>query len=131
VLDDKKLTEWLLTNGAEPNAECEMGCTPLSIGVRRASFSTIKMLFDRSGSIQHGQLLKYAVNRDEPEHLEVIDFLVEKGAPINDVMHQHRLKNHFQSRALGLGTTLHIAAEMGKLGVAERLLARGADPLVG
>jgi hypothetical protein len=72
-----------------------MDCTPLSIGVRRASFSTIKMLFDRGGSIQHGQLLQYAVNRDEPDHLEVIDFLAEKGAAINDVIYQHRLKNHF------------------------------------
>jgi ankyrin repeat protein len=107
-----------------------MDCTPLSIAVRRASFSTIKMLFDRGGSIQHGQLLQYAVNRDESDHLGVIDFLVEKGQPINDVMYQNRLKNCFQLRAFGLGTPLHIAAEMGRLDVIKHLLARGPDALV-
>lgn len=95
-----------------------------------ASFSTIKLLFDRGGTIQHGQLLHYAVARDASDCLEVIDFLLDKGAPINDVMYQNRLKDYYHWRRFGLGTPLHYAADIGKRHVVEHLLRRGADPLI-
>jgi Ankyrin repeats (3 copies) len=103
---------------------------PLSIAVLRAPFSTIKILFDRGGSVEHGQLLHWAVLREPPDCLEVIDFLLDKGAPINDVMYQHRLKDYFQMRPFGLDTPLHSTANEGRLDVVKHLLEKGADPLV-
>lgn len=122
-------------NGFSPVALIQMlsvgiDCTPLSIAVSRALFSIIKLLFDHGGSVQHGQLIQYAVKRKASDYLEVIDFFLDKGAPINEIMYQNRLKDCFQFRAFGLGTHLHRAADMGRLDVAEHLLKKGADPLV-
>ena len=59
ALNDQKLTGWFLNQGADPNAECGSGLdlTPLSIAVADAPFAVISLLFDRGGSIEHGQLL--------------------------------------------------------------------------
>jgi ankyrin repeat protein len=130
VLDDQKLTQWFLEHGAEPNAECGIDCTPLSLAICSATFPVIKMLFDRGGSVEHGQLIQYAAMRDEPDYHEIMDFLLDKGAPTDEVMYQNRLKDYFQLRAFGLGTPLHAAASEGKLDVVEHLLRRGADPLI-
>jgi hypothetical protein len=56
-----------------------------------APFTAIKLLFDHGGSTQHGQLLHYAICRDGADRLEVLDFLRDRGAPINDIMYQNRL----------------------------------------
>jgi Ankyrin repeats (many copies) len=80
--------------------------------------------------VQHGQLLQYAVERRAPDCLDVIDFLLAKGAPINHVMYQTLLKNYFHMRAFGLGTPLHKAAALGRLDVVKNLVKRGADPLI-
>lgn len=130
MLDDEALTSWFLANGAKPDAGCGIDCTPLSIAVSRASFPIIKLLFSHGGTVQYGQLLQYAVKRDAPDRLEVIDFLLARGTPINDIMYQNRLTNYYQQRAFGLGTPLHRAAEMGKHDVVEFLVRRGADPLI-
>lgn len=130
VLNDETLTRWFLAHGAKPDAACGIDCTPLSIAVSRASFPIIKLLFSQGGSVQYGQLLQYAVKRDASDRLEVIDFLLTRGTPVNDVMYQNRLTNYYQQRAFGLGTPLHRAAEIGKLDVVELLVRRGADPLI-
>lgn len=130
MLDDETLTRWFLAHGAKPDAGCGIDCTPLSIAVSRASFPMIKLLFSHGGTVQYGQLLQYAVKRDAADRLEVIDFLLARGTPINDIMYQNRLTNYYQQRAFGLGTPLHRAAEMGKLDVVELLVRRGADPLI-
>ena len=63
--------------------------------------------------------------------LEVIDFLLERGAPIHDIIcqtrpyHMYALEMH-----IGAGTPLHTAAERGRLDVVKRLIKRGADPLI-
>lgn len=64
------------------------------------------------------------------DRLELIDFLLTRGTPVNDIMYQNRLTNYYQQRAFGLGTRLHRAAEIGKLDVVELLVRRGADSLI-
>lgn len=120
----------VLDHGADPNAECGLDLTPLSVAVSEAPFAIIKLLFDHGGSIRHGQLLHYAVRRNSSDRLEVLQFIIDKGPRINNVMYQNRLDCYDQLKYFGIGTPLHEAAEEGKLDMVKLLLARGADPLI-
>lgn len=122
---------WFLNHGAQPDAEASiLDLTPLSFAVVRASFKTIKLLFKHGGSTQHGQLLHHAVLRESSDCLEVIDFLLDHGAPINNVMYQSHLSSYMMMKAFGLGTPLHKAADIGRLDIVKHLIERGADPLI-
>ena len=130
-IEDENLTKWFLARGARPDAEaCGLDCTALSFAVMRAPFPIIKILFGHGGSTHHGQLLQYAVYRAKSDCLEVLDFLLDHGAPINDVMYQNRVEMYLMRMAFGLGTPLHKAAEIGRLDVVKHLIERGADPLI-
>ena len=132
ALHDEKLTEWFLSHGADPNAECGSGLdlTPLSVAVSEAPFAVILLLFAHGGSVEHGQLLHYAVRRNSTDRVKVLEYIINKGAPINNVMYQNRLGCYYHQMAFGVGTPLHEAAEEGKLEMVELLLSRGADPLI-
>jgi hypothetical protein len=96
-----------------------------------ASFSTIKLLFDRGGSVQHGQLLHFAAKRTQPDHVEVLDFILSKGVPgMNKRMHQHRPANYYMQECVGLSTPLEWAATAGLLDTVQHLLRHGADPSI-
>lgn len=113
------MVRWLLDHGALPNQRCNLELTPTSYAVREASLDTIRYLFDKRGaSVLYGQLLHYAVLRDKPDALEVVRWIVGKGAPINDIISENIL-----------GTPLHLAAGTGKLAIVTYLLSMGADPL--
>ncbi len=125
------MTRWFLARGAKPDAEAGgLDCTALSFAIMRAPFTIIKILFDHGGSTRHGQLLQYAIYREETDCLEVLDFLLDRGAPINDVMYQNRVQDYLMQMAFGLGTPLHKAAECGRLDVVKHLVKRSADPLI-
>lgn len=132
---DIELTKWCLARGADPNAECMLDKTPLSIAVAEASFHIIQLLFDHGGSANHGQLLHYAARRVLPDRLRVLDFVLEevslhKGPSINDIMYQDRPYCYGLQECIGIGTPLHEAASLGKLDMVEALVARGADPCI-
>ncbi|KAL9124008.1 MAG: hypothetical protein Q9217_006618 [Psora testacea] len=130
ALNDANLTSWFLAHGADPNAQCGLDLTPLSVAVSEAPFAIIKLLFDHGGSTRYGQLLHYAVRRNHSDRLEVLKFIISKGPPINKVMYQDRLDCYDQFKYFGIGTPLHEAAEDGKIDIVELLLAEGADPLI-
>lgn len=119
------MTSWLLDHGANPNARCEVDCTPFSYAVRNAHVSVIKLLLSRGGDVQKGQLLQYAVSRDEGVE-DVISLLVDKGAPLNATMYQDgsTLERFFP---MSLGTALHVATEPGKTNAIRLLISLGAD----
>lgn len=122
------MTGWLLEHGASPNTQCEVDCTPLSYAVRNAPLSIIKLLLEHGGDVQKGQILQYAVLRDE-ELEDVISLLIKRGAPLNATMHQDgpTLMRFFP---MSLGTALHVATERGR-GDAIRILIRlGIDTTV-
>lgn len=57
-----------------------------------------------------------------------MQFILQKGAPINNLMYQDRLDCYVLQEAFGLGTPLHEAASLGKVATARLLLQNGADP---
>lgn len=87
-------------------------------------------MFEYGGSTKHGQLLHYAVYRTESDCLEMLDFLLERGAPIGNVMYQNRVDMYLMRMAFGLGIPLHKATQIGRLDVVKHLIRRGADPLI-
>lgn len=109
---------------------CGLDITPLSIAVRDAHFDIIRILFDNGDSIEHGQLLHFAVKRNLPDRNKVFEYLLDKGASINSIMFENCAESYEQERYSGLGTPLHSAAKTGRLDMVELLLLKGADPLI-
>ncbi|KAL8928738.1 MAG: hypothetical protein Q9208_001516 [Pyrenodesmia sp. 3 TL-2023] len=140
TLDDEEMVGWLLDHGADPNAEKiinggKMGETPLSKAMWCAPFTTITLLFDHGGSdtIKYGSLLWYAANRELPDRLQVLEYLLEKGAvsDLNKLMFHDRPEPATQADwVVGRGTPLHAAAENGDLEVIKLFVAWGADPTI-
>jgi len=135
TFDDEQLTVWFLDHGADPNAGTRMGITALSKALLRAPFCIIALLFDRGGphSIKHGQLLHYAVYRETSDRLEVLEYLLNKGAlsNINKLKYQDCPGPYEEENLIiGCGTPLHGAVDSGRLDVVKLLVAWGADPLV-
>ena len=119
------MTTWLLDHGADPNRQCVIDLTPLSLAVESAPVSVIRLMLSRGGDAQRGQLLHHAIERPS-DTIEVLRLLVEQGAPINSTVYED-----YPSWALfhfmGLGTALHKAAELGNVDAVRYLIGEGAD----
>ncbi|GAD91480.1 MFS multidrug transporter [Paecilomyces variotii No. 5] len=126
AIKDPEMTIWLLDHGADPNSSCSIDLTPTSYAVEHASIDIIKLLFDRGADIRKGQLFHHAIER-ENDVIDVIDFLLDKGASINAKMYQDHYFSWRLYYFMGLGTSLHRAAELGKIDVVRYLLSQGAD----
>ncbi|KAJ5737905.1 uncharacterized protein N7483_003030 [Penicillium malachiteum] len=122
---DADMTSWLLDHEANPNARCEVDCTPLSYTVRNARLSVIELMLDRGGDVQKGQLLQYAVFRDEDLE-DVMTLLVDRGAPLNATMYRDD-PTLIRFAPMSLGTALHIATEQGKSNAIRHLIHLGID----
>ena len=131
ALHSHQLCEWLLAHGADPNVPCMFDWTPLSYAITKARRDIIELLFERGGSIANGQLLHCAVLRTQPDCLEIIQMLLDKGCDIDAIRYQNHKPSydHFNFM-VGLGTPLHEVARVGRLDVAKFLLDRGANPRV-
>jgi len=123
------MVTWFLDHGADPNARCAWDFTPTSQAVFEAPFSLITYIFSRGADAQRGQLLQHAIHRNDPNALTIVQLLVERGAPINEVKYENEPNVYWEREPFGLGTPLHRAAELGKGDVVEYLLEQGADPL--
>ena len=120
------MTIWLLDHGADPNKQCSIDLTSMSYAVERAPLSTIKLLLDRGGDVQKGELLQHAIHRDI-DVVDVLDLLLERGAPLNSTMYKEHYFSWSLYHFMGLGTALHKAVELGKVDVVRYLISRGAD----
>ncbi|KAI9371705.1 hypothetical protein BJX61DRAFT_510421 [Aspergillus egyptiacus] len=55
---DEDMVLWLLDHGAEPNQQCLIDLTPISVAIRDAAVSTIHLLFDVGAIAHKGQLFR-------------------------------------------------------------------------
>ncbi|KAI9799432.1 MAG: hypothetical protein M1825_004532 [Sarcosagium campestre] len=126
----REMMEWFLAHKASPNATCDMDRTPLSHACVWGSLDAIQFLFERGGSVEHGQLLLIAARRDKPDRVELLNYLLGKGASINAIEYENCPDVYQTQYWRGFGTALHNAAGIGYLDAVQFLLSRGADPLI-
>ncbi|KAK1060518.1 hypothetical protein LTR12_006100 [Friedmanniomyces endolithicus] len=127
AVEDIDLCRWFLSHGADPNAGCGLDKTPLSAAVQYGPLEVIELLFNHGGTIECGQLLHFAVWRHLSDRLDVVRYIIRKGASVNMLMYQNRPDCYIQREAFGLGTPLHAAATEGDMAVVRLLLDEGAD----
>lgn len=130
VLDDEFLVTWLVDHGADPNARCDWDVTPMSRAVSRAPLPTLRLLFDRGGSVQRGQLLHFVVNRNEPDITDIIDLLLDLGAPLNELQYRNHAVSWAENKCLGLDAPLHGAIQLQNREAVLHLMRRGADATI-
>lgn len=130
MVEDEVMVHWFLNHGADPNAACEFDQTPLSSAVSRGSFSVIELLFNNGGDASRGELLQSVMRRTTPDQIDVITFLLERGAVVNKIMYQDYAGMYYEMAFAKLGTPLHTAAELGLTDVVALLVERDADPSI-
>lgn len=124
------VVRWFLSHDADPNAPCTLDITPMSVAAFRAPLPTIQFLLERGGRVDRGQLLHHAVLRESEDVIEVLEYLLEQGAPVNALKYQDQPQSFRERRYFGLGTPLHKAAELGMVDVMNLLLSWGANPTI-
>lgn len=102
----------------------------MSEAMCQALLDTIRLLFDRGGNVERGQLLHNAVQRAAPDAIELIRMLLDKGAPTNEIQYKNHAPSWRDRCSFGLGTPLHYAAQDGRVEPVSFLLSRGADPTI-
>jgi ankyrin repeat protein len=118
---------WFLDHGADPNKRCDWDLTPTSYAMSQASLKIILLLFERGADPRCGQLLHHAVLREKDDTVRLVELLVQKGAPIDEIQYENDPQSNLEHQLLGHGTALHSAAEHGKLEVVQALLDLGAN----
>ncbi|CAG7937607.1 unnamed protein product [Penicillium salamii] len=124
AVTDEEMTAWLLDHGADPNRQCFIDLTPLSLAVESGPISVIHLILSRGGNVQKGQLLHHAIERNL-DTIEVLKLLIERGAQVNATVSEDYpswVLFHF----MGLGTPLHKASGLGKADVVRYLISEGA-----
>lgn len=86
---------WLLDHGADPNRQCVINLTPLSLAVESAPVPVIHLMLSRGGDTQKAHLLHHAIEQHS-DNIAVLSLVVEKGTAINSTMYE----DHYPSRAL-------------------------------
>lgn len=74
--------------------------------------------------------MHFAVARDFFDRIIVLNYLLDKGASINQVMFENNADSYEQEELSGLSTPLHSAAAIGCLKMVDFLLSNGADPSI-
>ncbi|KAL5401508.1 hypothetical protein PMIN06_010959 [Paraphaeosphaeria minitans] len=126
---DEHFCRWLISNGASVSATGDWDVTPISVAVNKAPMSTIRLFLEYCGGILGGQLLHFAINRDNEDVLEVIELLLNLGCPINSIQFQDDPRAWMEVKFGEPGTPLFTAVQNGKRDIVAYLLSRGADPL--
>lgn len=104
--------------------------TPTSVAAQEAPLRTLELLFEHGASTAKGQLLHYAALREGPDAPEVIEYLIEKGAPTNEVSYSKHPVSYKINRHFAVCTPIQKAIQRGRIDIVKTLLAYGADPTI-
>ena len=112
----REMTEFLLSNGANPNGKDGHGRTPLDIALEDRSSSMAELLLANGADVNAvGWIGRTPLDIAlEDRSSSTAELLIANGADVKAVGRNGR-------------TPLHRAAERGAVGIAELLLANGAD----
>lgn len=125
---DEAVVKWFLDHGSDPDHKGSINSTPLSMAVRFASLTIIKMLLERCSAPQHGYLLHHAAGRRLDDCEAVLQLVVDHFLPeINRVQYADDAFWFEWYKGLGLGTPLHEAVKSGRPETVMWLLDHGAD----
>lgn len=91
----------------------------------RSPLSTVKLLRERGGRANRG-VLQSAAKTTEPGRIDVMEYLLQEGADINEVEYEWDPATFKLHWARAFGTALHHAAKCGNKAVVAFLLGRGA-----
>lgn len=89
---------------------------------------TVKLFLGRCSGIQSGQLLHFAIQRQDGNAVAVIELLLNLGHAIDNIMFQDDPRSWLQWKLGDPGTPLFAAVQKGKMEIVKFLLSRGADP---
>lgn len=120
------MTHWLIDHGADLNQQCYDDLTPMSYAVEDATPSLIRALLDRGVDVHKGQLLPHALER-KTDVVQVMTMLLDKGAPLNEIMYETHPPSSAMYFFMDHGTPLSKAVKLGLTDVVRFLLERGAD----
>lgn len=125
-MHSRELVVWFLEQGADPNAGYEYD-TALSRAALSGTTEMINMLLSHGGDVRKGDVLNWAVERED-DACEITKLLLERGAQPNRLRFdgQEPQWSVFGMRD-GLGTPLHRAIILGRADLVTILLAHGAD----
>ena len=124
--------QWFLSHGADPNFVDRTGITPMSYIARYAPLSSLQLIVDHGGRVQSTDTIVNAVlghAQGEPDRLEVVRYLLDRGAPI-DAFHRRFCDPEKCMGWIMMGgglTGLHHAAKAGKEDMVALLLQHGAN----
>ncbi|KAL8769632.1 MAG: hypothetical protein Q9209_004429 [Squamulea sp. 1 TL-2023] len=128
VLHDEDLTRWFLEHGASPNApSSRLFRTPVMFAAATAPLPIVKLLYAYGAT--HENVLQTAAGSNVEGRLEVLKFVLDKGADINAIQWQHHQDTYHLFERLCLGTALHNAVQLGCKDRVELLLRKGAKDM--
>ncbi|KAL9121843.1 MAG: hypothetical protein Q9187_001605 [Circinaria calcarea] len=132
VVSNEELIKWYLSHGADPNATCAMGRIPMESAAQHAPLAVIRLLISNGANVKSTDVIANAAiahARGEPGRLEVAEYLLDQGAPVDAFAMQNYTGDRCGSliSILGMENALHHAAKSGKSDMVELLLRKGAD----
>ncbi|MCJ1251198.1 hypothetical protein MMC30_008429 [Trapelia coarctata] len=101
--------------------------TPLTYAALRGSLNTVKILFEHGGDTRCGSLLYAVVRGKKPGRLAILDYLLDKGTPIDGLEYEENYRAFQTWSPRGLGTPLHAAVKAESEVMVAALLGNGAD----
>jgi|SRR5215469_914111 len=131
ALNNKDIIRWFLEHGANPNGACLHGCTVTTAAAQSSPLCVIKLLVEHGGTLTGTDVIALAAvshNNGRPGRLEVVEYLLDNGAPINTYLFENSFDEVPSMISMyGLETALQHATRGGKKDMVELLLRRGAD----
>src|ERR1700753_33864 len=132
ALNNEHIVRWFLKQGVDGNVETYGGRTAISDACRIAPLGIVKLLVELGAAdVRDRDVVAQAAiahNTGVPGRLEVVEYVLELGAPI-DMYANIKVGVFWTSiiAVMGLETALQHAAKAGKEDMVKLLLEKGAD----